>query len=213
MSFIANSPLVVGGAPTTTIRRSRVLTGALPAVASSQYVTGGLTTGGLTGAVTYGAPVASYGTTSTRVVTDQIGGGIVGGSYGTGLVGSTYGTGLVGGSYGTGLVGSTTIGGAGTVIGGTYGTGLATSGLVSPAPIYNKAVVEEIPTESRIEYVPYEKREIIYEQVERVEQIPVQRVITEYEEVVRTQTVPVQRVVQDYYAVEYQVEYIPNVVQ
>ena len=37
--------------------------------------------------------------------------------------------------------------------------------------------------------------------------------ITEYDEVVRTERVPVQRVIQDYYAVEYQVEYIPNVIQ
>lgn len=49
--------------------------------------------------------------------------------------------------------------------------------------------------------------------MERVEQIPIQRVITEYDEVVRSERVPIQRVIQDYYAVEYQVEYIPNVIQ
>jgi Epiplasmin protein len=67
--------------------------------------------------------------------------------------------------------------------------------------------------ESRVEYIPIQKTGIVYDQVERVEQVPVQRVITEYEEVRRSQTVPVERMVQDYYAVEYQTEYVPRVVE
>lgn len=44
-----------------------------------------------------------------------------------------------------------------------------------------------IKGESRIEYVPYEKTIIEYEQVERKERIPKERTIIEYEEVVRTE--------------------------
>jgi len=41
----------------------------------------------------------------------------------------------------------------------------------------------------------------------------VQRVITEYEQVVRAERVPVERLVQDYYAVEYQTEYVPRIIE
>jgi hypothetical protein len=70
-----------------------------------------------------------------------------------------------------------------------------------------------ISAESRLEYIPYQKAYIEYDQIERVEQIPVQRVITEYEQVVRAERVPVERLVQDYYAVEYQTEYVPRVIE
>jgi len=43
--------------------------------------------------------------------------------------------------------------------------------------------------------------------------IPVERVITEYEEVRRSEKVPIERVIQDYYAVEYQTEYIPRIIE
>jgi hypothetical protein len=86
--------------------------------------------------------------------------------------------------------------------------------------IYEKAVVQEIPgksqlisAESRIEYIPIERRHNEYDQIERVEQVPVQSVITEYQEVKRQQTVPVERVVQDDYTVEYQTEHVPRVVE
>ena len=35
-----------------------------------------------------------------------------------------------------------------------------------------KAVAEEIPVESRIEYIPFEKKYVEYEQVEKVYQVP-----------------------------------------
>ena len=35
-----------------------------------------------------------------------------------------------------------------------------------------KVVAEEIPVESRIEYIPFEKKYIEYDQVERIERIP-----------------------------------------
>jgi hypothetical protein len=43
--------------------------------------------------------------------------------------------------------------------------------------------------------------------------IPIERVITEYEEVRRTEKVPIERLIQDYYAVEYQTEYIPRIIE
>lgn len=77
----------------------------------------------------------------------------------------------------------------------------------------SQVTLKLMSAESRLEYVPYQKSHIEYDQVERVEQIPVQRVITEYEEVRRAQRVPVERLVQDYYAVEYQTEYVPRVIE
>jgi len=192
-------------------------------VTTEQYVGAPRVSAARLGGVVGGYPVTTN--TASYVTGAPYAGGYAGAPYGTNVIGGHLATGAVSGSYVTGgstrMIGgpTTVVGGLGTGLAATtmggyggYG-GLAASGLVSPAPIYNKAVVEEIPTESRIEYVPYEKREIIYEQIERVEQIPVQRVITEYEEIVRTERVPVQRVIQDYYAVEYQVEYIPNTIQ
>jgi hypothetical protein len=41
----------------------------------------------------------------------------------------------------------------------------------------------------------------------------VQRLITEYEQVVRAERVPVERLVQDYYAVEYQTEFVPRIIE
>ena len=40
-----------------------------------------------------------------------------------------------------------------------------------------KVVAEEIPVESRIEYIPFEKKYIEYDQVERIERIPYEREI------------------------------------
>ena len=72
---------------------------------------------------------------------------------------------------------------------------------------------EEIPVESRIEYIPFEKKYIEYDKVERIERIPVEREIIEYEEVVHNERVPVERTITDYYAVETQVEYIPKEIE
>jgi hypothetical protein len=64
-----------------------------------------------------------------------------------------------------------------------------------------KVVAEEIPVESRIEYIPFEKKYIEYDQVERIERIPYEREIIEYEEVTRTERIPIERTITDYYAV------------
>lgn len=44
----------------------------------------------------------------------------------------------------------------------------------------HKAVAEEIPVESRIEYIPFEKKYIEYEQIEKVYQVPVETEVIEY---------------------------------
>ena len=54
-----------------------------------------------------------------------------------------------------------------------------------------KVVAEEIPVESRIEYIPFEKKYIEYDQVERIERIPYEREIVEYEEITRTERIPI----------------------
>ncbi|CAK92559.1 unnamed protein product (macronuclear) [Paramecium tetraurelia] len=65
-----------------------------------------------------------------------------------------------------------------------------------PVQLSSQLMTEQaIKGESRIEYVPFE------------------RVITEYEEVRRQVQVPVTRQITDYYAVQYEVEYIPQVIQ
>ena len=138
---------VIGGSalPYGAVRSSNVV--------QETYTTGPVTTG------TYvsGSPLA------TGVISGSIAQGAIGG---TRVVGSPVATGAVVGGYRggytttgvTGLAGSGLATGYSTGLASGYATGVAATGLVQPAPIYNRAVVEEIPTESRIEYVPYEKR-------------------------------------------------------
>jgi hypothetical protein len=76
-----------------------------------------------------------------------------------------------------------------------------------------RTVASEIPVESRIEYVPFEKKYVEYEQVEKVYQVPYETEVIEYEEVVRNERIPVERTITDYYAVETQVEYIRREVE
>lgn len=64
-----------------------------------------------------------------------------------------------------------------------------------------RVVAEEIPVESRIEYIPFEKKYIEYDRVERIEQVPYEQEIVEYEEIVHTERVPIERTITDYYAV------------
>ena len=66
----------------------------------------------------------------------------------------------------------------------------------------------EIPVESRIEYIPFEKKYVEYEQVEKIYSVPYEVEVIEYEEVVRSERIPIEKTVTDYYAVETQVEYI-----
>lgn len=100
-----------------------------------------------------------------------------------------------------GQAGYTTTGATGYAT--TGATGYATSSAVA-----QKAVATDIPVESRIEYIPFEKKYVEYEQVEKIYQVPVETEVIEYEEVVRNERVPVERTITDYYAVETQVEYI-----
>jgi hypothetical protein len=45
----------------------------------------------------------------------------------------------------------------------------------------NRVVAEEIPVESRIEYIPFEKKYIEYDRVEKIERVPYEEEIVEYE--------------------------------
>lgn len=89
---------------------------------------------------------------------------------------------------------------------------------VQRSPLVGSQVIgsttqQPIKGESRIEYVPYERTVVEYEQVERKERIPKERVVVEYEEVQRTEQIPREKKITDYYAVEYVTEYIPQVYQ
>ena len=77
----------------------------------------------------------------------------------------------------------------------------------------SRAVANDIPVESRIEYIPFEKKYVEYEEVEKVYQVPVEYEEVEYDEVVRNERVPYERTITDYYAVETQVEYIKREVE
>jgi hypothetical protein len=86
--------------------------------------------------------------------------------------------------------------------------GVATQGTNQAYGLVQKAVAEEIPVESRIEYIPFEKKYIEYDQIEKIYSVPFEREIVEYEEVVHNERIPIERTITDYYAVETQVEYI-----
>ena len=65
----------------------------------------------------------------------------------------------------------------------TYVSGAVTSGLVGGIATSgaHRVAAEEIPVESRIEYIPFEKKYIEYDRVERIERVPFEREIVEYE--------------------------------
>ena len=69
---------------------------------------------------------------------------------------------------------------------------------------------EVIKGESRIEYVPFEKKIIEYKDEARVERVPKKRTVTEYREEKRIEEVPREVTITDYYAVEYLRQYIPQ---
>ena len=71
---------------------------------------------------------------------------------------------------------------------------------------------EVIKGESRIEYVPFEKKVVEYKDEARVERVPKKRTVTEYREEKVVEEVPREVTVTDYYAVEYLRQYIPQYV-
>ena len=77
-------------------------------------------------------------------------------------------------------------------------------------PIYNKAVVAGRIPESRVEYIPYEVREMVYDTIEKAEMIPIQKTITEYEQLRHTEVIPIEKAVTDFVAVEYVTEFLPQ---
>lgn len=66
--------------------------------------------------------------------------------------------------------------GAGTTTTATHLQGGLQGGYIGGS-VARRPVTEEIPVESRIEYIPFETKHIEYDQVERVERIPYEREI------------------------------------
>lgn len=134
--------------------------------------TGGLSSGS---GVRQGYTTTSY--TSGPTATYTTGGATYGTTTGTVLGGSTYGTstGYLGVPTTTYVGGPTTTYVAPTTT-QTYVTGPVTTGYTTSTVGYHghhtKAVAEEIPVESRIEYIPFEKKYIEYDRVERIERVP-----------------------------------------
>lgn len=71
---------------------------------------------------------------------------------------------------------------------------------------------EVIKGESRIEYVPFEKKIIEYKDQSKVERVPKKVKKIEYREERKIETIPKEVTVTDYYAVEYLRQYIPQYV-
>jgi hypothetical protein len=104
----------------------------------------------------------------------------------------------------------TTVGGGSRVLAGgsTY-----VHGQQQQSQIVNTVVNmgrEVIKGESRIEYVPFEKKVVDYRDEVIIEQRPITRTVTEYREEKRIENVPREVVKTDYYAVEYLRQYIPQ---
>ena len=191
--------MILGDQNYTTTYTSGVPVGSVSTYPGASYAVGG-TSYVSGGNYTVGAPIGATYVSGAPTTTTLVGGPVMSGGGVTRVISRSR-------------VGGLNVVGGGSLVGTGIGGG-ALIGTTTMAPaIYQKAVVEDIPAESRIEYVPYEKKFIEYDTVERIEQIPVQRVITEYEEVRRSERVPIERVIQDYYAVEYQTEYIPRVIE
>ena len=112
--------------------------------------------------------------------------------------------------YQTGMVTTTTSNSRVLINGGNSnsrvligGNGNSNSRVIIAPPIYNKAVVQQPQSRSRIEYIPYETKEVVYDTIEKREVIPIHKTITEYEQLKHTETIPVEKSVTDYYAIEY----------
>jgi hypothetical protein len=71
---------------------------------------------------------------------------------------------------------------------------------------------EVIKGESRIEYVPFEKKIVEYKDQAKVERVPKKVKKVEYREERKIETIPKEVTVTDYYAVEYLRQYIPQYV-
>ena len=71
---------------------------------------------------------------------------------------------------------------------------------------------EVIKGESRIEYVPFEKKIVEYKDQAKVERVPKKVKRVEYKEERKVETIPREVTVTDYYAVEYLRQYIPQYV-
>lgn len=75
---------------------------------------------------------------------------------------------------------TTTQPGASTYTTNQYATGVAQYGSTINTT-GQRVVAADIPVESRIEYIPFEKKYVEYEQVEKVYQVPYETEVIEYE--------------------------------
>jgi hypothetical protein len=95
-----------------------------------------------------------------------------------------------------------------------YGTTGYTTTVDQYAPQVVNTVVntgkEVIKGESRIEYVPFEKKIVEYREQSRVERVPRTRKVTQFREETRVEEVPREVTITDYYAIEYLRQYIPQ---
>lgn len=69
-----------------------------------------------------------------------------------------------------------------------------------------------IKGESRIEYVPVQKKVVDYVDEPRYSIVPKKKTITDYREIVKVDIVPREVVMTDYYAVEHIRHYIPQII-
>lgn len=153
---------------------------------TSNYVPATTTTSYAYGPVSGGQRV-------TETVTYNTTGGNTQNIGGTGYITGGY-TGYTG--YNGGAVsGGAVSGGQTQVIGTTVNTGK-----------------EVIKGESRIEYVPFEKKIVEYKDQAKVERVPKKVKKVEYREERKIEQIPKEVTVTDYYAVEYLRQYIPQYV-
>lgn len=121
------------------------------------------------------------------------------------------------GGYGQGgyvVPGGSTSYAVGGAVGGAV-SGESTTQVISGAQVVGTTVntgKEVIKGESRIEYVPFEKKIVEYKDQAKVERVAKKVKKVEYKEERKIETIPKEVTVTDYYAVEYLRQYIPQYV-
>jgi hypothetical protein len=115
--------------------------------------------------------------------------------------------------YATGYQPGYGVSGGNYAVGGAVGAGSSTQ--VVGGQVVGTTVntgKEVIKGESRIEYVPFEKKIVEYKDQAKVERVPKKVKKIEYKEERKIETIPKEVTVTDYYAVEYLRQYIPQYV-
>lgn len=140
--------------------------------------------------------------------------GAVNSTYVPSTTSAYYGSGNTQNIYSTAYQGTT-----GVLYGGNYASGPV--GTVNPPTTISQGQIvgttvntgkDVIKGESRIEYVPFEKKIIEYKDQAKVERVPKKIKKIEYREERTIETIPKEKIVTDYYAVEYLRQYIPQII-